>query len=525
MPSTSPNPADSLPPRTLLLALAVALGFLGLYLSTLTSDHSHDSVFFAMSAEAAVGRGAPDLEMFFPSHVLHQPFAALVLAGLQGLGIRVGGLVVLQAISSLAGAALAGLLVFRVAAATGSRLLAAGVAAATGLAGGVWFYATDGECNLVALALALAAFGPALRALDGSGRASVEAAILLALTCGWHLTLGTLWIGLLAVALLEGRLVARRAIVMFLGATALLAVFYIPRLIYLLGEPGAFDPVALVAFTGDWIGGGYLLRQPFNPIAELAQMFHGFASVPAGAPWARLAAALGVVPGLALAAGAGALVAGRADRAVKVLFAWFAVTLALYSAWGDRDFEFTNFLLVPAALLGATAIGRLLGRRPRAVTAVGGVVLAAALAAGALNWSAFIGPRLDPAANPYLRVAEMAAANTRPADRVVLTGIERQRLKIYVLYFGQRAAVIPEFFFGPDISHDESMRRFEAAMKRACDGGGSLYALGELVETREIPSPDGFPFERVRAAVRSLGPVEVARIPEGSLHRLERCPP
>jgi hypothetical protein len=294
--------------------------------------------------------------------------------------------------------------------------------------------------------------------------------------------------------------------------------------VLLLQEPGPFNPLSLVSFTGNAIGGGYLLRESFHPFAELAEMLHGFATTPAGSPWETVATLVNVLPLIGLVAAAAALILRRSDRATRVLAAWFLGALTLYATWSGRDFEFTNMTLVPAGLLSAVAAGRLLSHRPRALAGVAGAVLAAALVAGAINWVGFIRPGLDPNVNPHRQVAEMVAANTQPQDRVVVTGIERQRLKIYVIYFGQRAAVIPEFFFGPDISHEESMRRFEAAMKQACDGGGRLYSLGELVETRDIPSPDGFPFERVRAAVRALGPVEVARIPEGSLYRLERCP-
>ena len=506
------------PPRTVLLALVMGLATLGLYLSTLTADHSFDAIFFAMSAEAAVAKGGAFLELFHPQHVLHQAGAALVVAALHSIGVDVGALIVLELISAVGGAALAGLVVHRVAVLTGSRELGVATGLATALAGGVWFYSTDGECNMPALAFAVAALPPILRALDGERRAGVVAGLLLALACGYNLTLGTLWIGLLGVALASGRDVLRRAVVLLAVASAALALLYVPRLVLLLREPGPFNPLSLVTFTGHSVGGGYLLREPFHPVGETAEMLRGFARGDGA-----LAALLGVVPLGSLACGLAALVLRRADRATRILAAWFAATLVLFALWAGRNYEFTSFTLAPALLLGASAFARLV-TSPRIRIAVAAGVGACALAAGAVNWASLVRPGLDAEANPYMRVAEMVATRTRESDRVVLTGIGRDRLKIYVLYFGRRAAVIPEHFFGPDITQDESMRRFENALREGCAGGGVLYALSDVVEDTAVPAPEGFPMTRVRDVVRALGPVEVARDGDDVLYRLQRCP-
>ena len=105
----------------------------------------------------------------------------------------------------------------------------------------------------------------------------------------------------------------------------------------------------------------------------------------------------------------------------------------------------------------------------------------------------------------------------------MVNGLERHRLKIYVLYHAKRAAIIPEFFFGPRRAEDDSVRAFEAALDAGCANGGRVYSLSEMVEDMPMPEVKGFPLERLREIVRARHPVEVARNSDVGLYVLD-CP-
>jgi hypothetical protein len=501
----------------------------GLELATPTADHSYDAVVFAMSVEAAVGSGGPFLELFHPQHVAHMPAGAIVLALLQACGVHLGGMAVLQALGALGGGALCGLFVLRLAPLTRSVPLAVAGALALGASVGVWLYATDGECNMPALAFAVAALGPALRVLEGAGgrRAVVAGGVLLAAACALHLTLGTLWIAILAAALLrgrpgappEGRAILRDVVAMLAIASVLLAVAYVPRLVFLAKSPHGFSPLALVTFTGDSPSGGYLMSHPFHPGPELLEGLRGFAT--GGQGRCGASAVLRILPIAWLVAGAAALARSRRDVPLQVAFLWSAATLALYAAWSWRELEFTAFHLVPWAVLGTLGLAHWThGARARAVVASACATLA--LLAALASFRCVIAPALDAGANPDLATADVVAELTRPGDRVIVTGTVRSRPKVYVPYFAQRAAIVPEFFFGPSIPPEESMRRLEEALAATCAAGGTLWALPDAIEDRPAPGAR-YPVEQVRRRLRELSPRGVGRgAPE--IYRLD-CPP
>ena len=120
----------------------------------------------------------------------------------------------------------------------------------------------------------------------------MAAAVLLALSCGWHLTLGTLWIAILVIAMGAGWRVMRRGLLLLSGASTLLAILYLPRLYFLLQEPGPFNPLDLVTFTHAVVEGGYLMSAGFDPRGERRHRADGCRRVPAPRPrgGARVAA-------------------------------------------------------------------------------------------------------------------------------------------------------------------------------------------------------------------------------------------
>lgn len=511
-----PAPDLSGAAMTRLAATVTGLVALGLYLSTLTSANTFDAVVFSMFTERAVAEGSGFLELYHPQHVLHLPVAAVVLRLLHAAGLEIGALVVLQLLAAVSGGALAFLLVRLLAPSCGGALAAAS-SLGCAVTGGIWFYATDGENNVVALAIAAAALGPALRVLEGGTRRDTAwAGALLGLAAALHLTLGTLWIALLAVAATRGRSVLRDVVLSLALASALLALAYVPRLLHLAGRPEGASLLDLVVFTGDSVGGGYLLRHGFQPLGELGALLKG--SSPSG-PW--------LARGLAatwLAAGVAALALRRGPVLLRVSAVWLAANVLLFAAWSNLDFEFTGFMLVPLALLGATALAALApGVRARSVVAA--ATGAAALALGLVNWRSFIAPRLDPAAVPARAAAELVLGSTAPGDLVLVTGLRDHLLKVYVPYWSHRATFAVEHAFGPTIPAEESVRRLRERVAAACARGARVHVLPDVLDAA-TPSPAPFDARAVRDLVLSLEPAAAAVDASGApaLFTLRRCP-
>jgi len=148
---------------------------------------------------------------------------------------------------------------------------------------------------------------------------------------------------------------------------------------------------------------------------------------------------------------------------------------------------------------------------------------AAAGPAAAANGACFIRPALSHEANPGFRVAQLAARRTAPADAILVASFPDPRLKVYLPCFALRRAVVPEFFFGTQISEEESLRRLEGMLAAACREGAALFALSPLVE--DGPEAVGaFPAGRVRAHIRTLEPEPVASGDGLTVCRLRRCP-
>jgi hypothetical protein len=507
-----------------LMPWLVAVGLLALYLSTLTAGNTYDAVIYAQFVERVASGGGLFTDFFNPAHVAHLPVATAITWALQRLSVPVGGMLVLQLLAALAGAAMGGFMVTSLAEDTGLPL-AVMTSIAAALAAGTWFFATDGETNHLGLALALAALGP-LRAVlnDPPRRATiVSAGLLLGASATFHLTVGTLWIALLVLAIVAYRERLRAVVATLAVASVLLGLAYVPRVIMLEQSTPDWRLVHVISFAADSPGGGYLLREGFAPRAEWLALARSFG------PDAGLATiAASILPWLWLLAGLAALVLRRGGVMLRLAALWFAATLALYAAWAGQDFEFACFMTTPLAILGACGVAALLPTergRLRAALATAGFATIVGVAA----WRGTIAPKLDPASNPYRALAEMVAAATAQEDIVLASEVAGNPTKIYLSYYAGRVTVIPEFFFGPRIDTSESLRRLRARLVEHCARGQHVFALPELIEPMapERAAALDWDFEAVRGALLEWKP-EPAVIDQASgrvlLYRLPRCP-
>ena len=498
-----------------------ALAMLGLYLSTFTAGNTFDAVIYAQAVERAASMSGFTADFFTPTHVLHLPLAAGVTWLLHAASLPVGGLFVLTLLAALGGAAMAGFMVAALADDVGLPL-AVTTAVAAGLAAGTWFFATDGETNHLALALTLAALLHLRRVLAGqpTWRSIIWAGCLLGVAGGFHLTIGTAWIALLLVGLASWRTRLRPVVATLSVASIVLAIVHVPRLVMLMRHVRDWRFVHVISFSGESSQGGYLLKSGFHPIDELLNTIRSFG------PDAGLASTLAIVlPAAWLLAGLVALALRRGGPMLALSGAWLLFTVLLYGAWADLDFEFACFMSTPLAIFGALGVGALVpSARARLCLSVATGLLAALI--GIAAWRGTIAPQLDPSANPYRQLADMVAAATSPTDCVLASELAGNRSKVYIGYFGQREAVIPEFFFGPRIDTTESLRRLTGKMRERCARGAGMFVLPQLIEPG--PPAKGWDADAVRSLLNTLEPRAAVTDPATGrvlLYQLMRCAP
>lgn len=522
--------------RKPLLSWGFGAAFAALYLATLTWDHSVDAVIYAGQAELAADTGRIGLTVFNPAHVLHTASGALLTWLLARAGIYVRSLTLLQTLSAISGGAAVGLVHRLLVRHSGMPRTAAATSLALGLAGGVWAFAVQGEPNLPALALAaggLLVIAPLLLGeAEGTGRRVAVAGLLLGCAAAFHLTLGTLWIGLAAAAPVAGRETALRVLATLALAGLVLVAAYVPRALLLrdVPEAGALD---LITFAGESPYPAYLGRSGFAPVAQLGAVLRAQAPAASGRWWTALAWPARLVPVAWIAGGVAGGVAAlrRRDGRGPLLAAssvWFVANLLLFSAWADRNFEFTSFLLVPLACAGCLGAGiaaqaagetrALRWDRPVATAlAAGGAVTAVVVAAGTIL------PALRPEANPVLAEARLVEASTGRGEPVIVGGGPETRTKVYVPYFAARPVLVPDFFFGPSLETAASLERFEDRLREAC-GRGRVWALGAIADPAGPARFEGIPYDAVRARIRRYDPTPVARTEGGTiLWRLASC--
>jgi len=502
----------------------VAVVVLCLNVSTFTAGNTYDAVIYAQFVEGVTGGSELFTDFFNPYHVAHLPVATAITWTLQHLSIPVGGMIVLQLLAAIGGAAMAGFMVARLAPDTGLPLAVATSLAAS-LAAGTWFFATDGETNHLSLALALAALGPLRRLLEEAPRRAtiVSAGVLLGASATFHITLGTQWIALLLLALVAYRERLRPVIAALLVASVLLGLAYLPRVIMLERSPMDWRLIHLVTFQADSPGGSYLLDDGFSPWAQWRAVSRSVG------PDAGLATTLAsVLPWLWLLAGVVALTLKRGGTMLRLAAPWFVATLALFAGWANQDFEFACFMVTPLAVLGASGIASLL---PSDRARVGAAILTTCFAAiiGVAAWRGTIAPKLDPADNPYRALADMVAEATGQDDVVLASQVAGNPTKVYISYYAGRTTVIPEFFFGPQVDDAESLRRLGAKLSEHCAHGRHVFALPELIEplTPERVAKLDWNLEAVRGLLAEWKPEPAVVDPATGrvlLYRLPNCP-
>lgn len=478
----------------------VAALLLTLYLSTLTAGNTYDAVIYAQMVERAAGGGGVTLDFFAPQHVLHKPLAAGLTWLAQSAGVPVSGMVVLQVLAALGGAALGGLLVASLRPDCGLPL-AVTTALAACLAGGTWFFATDGETNHLSLAFAAASLLPIRIMLREQAKRGViaAAALSLAAAAAFHITLGTLWIALLVLTLARHRERLRDVTAMLAAASLLLLVAYVPRIVMLEATTPGWRLRHVVSFTKDSPGGGYLLANGFEPIAEWLYLTRTMAL--GASPLLEMGALL---PWLWLLAGVAALLLRRGGPLLWLSGLWFVFTISLHGAWASQHLEFACFLTTPLAIFGACGVAALLpSAKGRLVTAAVQALFVGVIAGA--TWAGTIAPQLDPADNRYRRLTDMVVAATDPSDCVIASQLSGNESKVYITYFGLRRTLVPEFTMGPELTSAESIARFREKLAECCRSGGRLVALRELVE--DVPGERvAWDAAAVRALMRELEP-------------------
>jgi len=470
-----------------LVVLCVFLS--AVYLALPTAHHSYDAVAYALDVEYAVVTGSFE-RVWHDYHILYDP---LVYA-LHALGRPAGlhPLMTMQIVNALAGALVATLLAALLHARTRSRLLAACGGLALGLCGSFWYYSTNAEPYVVSVLclLGFLAWLPLDEEMPHPARKLVLSAVAFGLAVGFHLSA----IVLAPVAVLFLLLSRphspglRRAALFTAVAGTLIAVPYVYKWYHVSRAD------ALSGFEGIWtdfftptnpVNDPYFLARPYSPAAEYLGLLRGFAPPAVGGGGAVLQAALYVFPvALTCLALAGAWRAFRSGRRKELLpIACFLTMLLFFASYNLGDMKFTVFLaffLVTAAIL---SLGDLAAAFPGARPWLWLLPLLVVVL-GAGNFVRFIHPWSMDESNPDLLEALLIRESTGPNDGVMLIGRgDRNNLKVYVPYFGEREVIILDFLFNSGVlPREESFARVRRRIETIEARGGTLWAIADIVE-------------------------------------------
>ncbi|HEY1016785.1 MAG TPA: hypothetical protein VGE07_29000 [Herpetosiphonaceae bacterium] len=411
------------------LPLALFCGVLALYAATLTRVHTFDAYSYAMAVQTK-----PWPETFHPHHLAYGPLGELAYGLARRFGYGGSALLPLQLVNALAGAAGVALWSVIIRRATDRPEL--GLLGGALLAGAYafWYYAVEIEVYTLAALFLIAAFGLLLELARRPGWAGGWLALGLAHSGAilFHQT-NVLWapVALAGWALADWPQDApasarRRALLLYAGTGALLV-------------GGAYAAVML-----GWSG--------FRSWAEIRGWLFEYAATgfwggPVGVgTLRRLGQGWG---GALLESGGGliwlgllALVAARwraiwrSWRLPAGLALLWLIIYALFFAWWEADnIEFWIAALPPASLLALLALASVRGRPRLILTAAGGLLAAALLAANAQA----ISRRGDQARDEDWRHAAALAAAGDEADLyLVPNGMQ----ELYLRYEHGRSNVL-----------------------------------------------------------------------------------
>jgi hypothetical protein len=475
-----------------LVVLFVCLS--ALYLTLPTARHSYDAVAYALDVEHAVVNASFE-RLWHDYHILYNPLGYV----LHTIGRRAGlhPLMTMQMWNSITAALLATFLAGFLQRRTGSRLLGCCGGLGFAVSGSFWYYSSNAEPYVISLLglLCLLAWLPLDRESPHHGRRVFLSAIAFGLAVGFHLSAIVLAPIIVFFLLQAGPRVPGRRFPGLRGVTWFAAVSGV-----LIAAPYAHKWLnvsrggALRGFEQMWgdffaptnpVTDLHFLARPFSPATEYLALLRGFSPSTSESSSASFQAALYVVPGvLTGTALVGAWRALRDGRRKELLpIACFLTMLLFFSTYNLGDMKFTVFLaffLVIAAILSAGEMATAYPRIRRWLWVL--PVLVILLGAG--NYVNFIRPWSRDDTNPDLLDSLLIRERTGPRDGVILVGRgERNNLKVYVPYFGEREVIILDFLFNPSIlprenSFSRVRRRIEAIEAR----GGALWAIADVVE-------------------------------------------
>jgi hypothetical protein len=400
--------------------IALFLGALLLYLTTLTQVHTFDALSYITSVERK-----PWTELFHPHHLAYGPLGALALALGRALGYTGGAALPLQLLNAVAGAA--GVALFFVIVRRVTRRPELGCAAALllGASYAYWYYAVEIEVYTVAALFLLLCLSLLVELIERPTRRGM---LLLGVAQGgavlFHQTNVLFCIPALVTLVAANR--PDMAQLARVGARQLVA--YALALALTVGLPYLFVGVVVSGFRGwgdfaawlteyartGWWGGPITARK----WADLGMGLADTLAQPSGALLWLLLAGLLVLHLRRLRSGARPLVAGLA--------AWLLVYGAFFLWWEPDNVEFWIASLPPTLLLLALALRGARRWGPEVWIAL--VVAATALG---MNYDA-IARRGDAATDLQRRIARELDARSRPSDLLL---IPDGLLELYLPYY------------------------------------------------------------------------------------------
>jgi hypothetical protein len=588
-------------PRTapLASALALALGFTLLYLSTPTRHYTFDAVAYAYQIEQFARDGRPGW-LFHAHHLLFNAAGWGVWVLLREVGLRVSSLEALQVMNAVLGGLGVGLFALALSGATGRSLLAVSLAALLGVSHGYWTCATDGRVNIPGLVGVLAAFAASLRWVEsGSWRWALASGALTGTAVLFHQS-HVLFVPVLALAALLARTGWRpRAVSGLIAAVGVAIVVAGGYLTAAVVVKGIRDLAGLQAWLwqygadGRWWSLEWRSNLPLSA-AALARAVWPVSGPEAGQPlpaaWGSNFTGFGTSMPWGFWLGSGFLLVRlpsllrRYGAPLLLCGAWFLIYAAFFTIWNPGYFPFWlpslaaawmavglitagllpegepwrvvplgspgsrgaagrgsardrerqrpfrrssravasqphGHLLRGAARLRRTRlqqirrvagpqghgtssglkslfrqetirrVGQLMFGGARLVVNVGAGGMAAALALALFfqTYRQAIRPRMEAAANPYLRVAEAVRSATRPGDLVLATGTGwLAQGEVYIPYFSGRPLLAMQAVLKRhDGDKEAAFDQLRHYMQRCWNRGGEVYILDEALKSGE----------------------------------------
>ncbi len=416
-----------------LIAAAIFIALLLLYLPTLTQVHTFDALSYVTSVERK-----PWTELFHPHHLAYGPLGSLMLALSGALGYDGGAALPMQLVNTVAGAFGVALLYLTVCTATGRDDVALPAALLTGVTYAYWYYAIEIEVYTLATFFLIVCLALLTRPTSWTARQCLALGIAQGGAVLFHQTNVLLCAPIVLSALADlrtarnidgvGTIVGRWA----RYAIALMLIVALPYLYVMLVVSNFRTIDEMLAWlteyarTGWW--GGPLTVETFTSLGAglsdtLAQPWGG---------WFFLA-----LGGIVAWVWGGYSRSPDDDRdsvqktrvALAPLIAWLATYGAFFAWWEPDNIEFWIASLPPASLLFATALAR---ARPWSAPVWASLAVVGIMAW--VNYSSIV-QRGDPVTDLQRLIARELAARSTPADLLIVPdGLQ----ELYLPYYERR---------------------------------------------------------------------------------------